>query len=292
MENKMFSFYDFLGYLIPGSFLMLMIGIIFNIEVSKKLELNIKKILELVKNLDVDKIFILIILMYILGHILSFLSAITVERYSIWTLGYPSGYLLGYKKKAYFQIEKNRLFRIPARILNFIFLFPITLLDLALSHSPLKMSKIVSNSLDEELQCTIRKCICKNLQEKYGINSFCHNINLDFLRILYHEVVENSKTHLPKIQNYVALYGFSRTIALILNISTYLFVYQAINNNFHKLLGLKIVIFITIFMSLLSFLMYCSYNKFSKKYTLEVLMAYLVINKTTDFNRICIKKCK
>lgn len=177
MENKMFSFYDFLGYLIPGSFLMLMVGLIFNIEVSKSLELNLKNILKLVKELNMDKIFILIILMYVLGHILSFLSAITIERYSIWTLGYPSNYLLGYKKKAYFQIEKNKLFRIPARILNFLFLLPITLLDLVLSHSCLKLSKIVSNSLDEELQCVIRKCICKNLQDKYGINSFCHNIN-------------------------------------------------------------------------------------------------------------------
>lgn len=35
MGNKMFSFYDFLGYLILGSFLILMMGIIFNIEISK-----------------------------------------------------------------------------------------------------------------------------------------------------------------------------------------------------------------------------------------------------------------
>lgn len=292
MDNKMFSFYDFLGYLIPGSFLVMMIGLIFNIELSKSSDYSVENILEILKQIELDKIFILIILTYILGHILSFLSAITVERYSRWTLGYPSGYLLGYKKKAYFQIEKNKLFRIPARILIFLFLFPITLLDLILSHSILKMSKIIRDSLDRELQCAIRKCVCKNLKEKYGIYNFCQDEELDFLRILYHEVVENSKTHLSKIQNYVALYGFSRTIALILNISTYMFIYQVFNKKIYKLFGIGTTVFIVFIMSLLSFIMYCSYNKFSKKYTLEILMAYLVLNKSIEFSNICGKKCR
>lgn len=288
MENKMFSFYDFLGYLFPGAFLTIVTISIFSLENIIYNCNDLRKIFYVIKEIDIEKILVLVVIMYVLGHLLSFISAITVERYSIWTLNYPSKYLLRYKKRAYFQVKGNKMFRIPARVINFLFLFLLTSWDLVLSHSPLKMSKLVVKPLEKETQCALRRCICKNLKEKYKISNFCHKEDFNFLEILYHEVVENSEKHFLKAQNYVALYGFARTITLILNISTYVLSWKIITLKMYNKIGYISIILL----SFSSFLMYCAYNKFSRKYTLEILMAYLVINKSTSFNNSCNERCK
>lgn len=40
----------------------------------------------------------------VLGHLLSYLSSEIVEKYSIWSLGYPSKYLLGIPVYNFFQV--------------------------------------------------------------------------------------------------------------------------------------------------------------------------------------------
>ena len=287
MINKMFSIYDFLGYLVPGIFLVTNTYWIIKLEDKNYRFEEIKTLFGKINGIEIEKVFVLIVVMYILGHIISYISSITIERYSIWSLGYPSRYLLGFRKDSYFKVKTSRVMRVIMRIVCFIFLLPITSWDIILCHSPLKMSKIVAKPLDPEIQCTLKKCICQNLQEKYQIFYFCHNKNIDFLRIIYHEIVEESVSHFPKIQNYVALYGFARTITLVLNISTYFLIIRIFNINM-KNTSLWVFAFI---ISFSSFLMYCCYNKFLRKYNLEILMAYLVKMKIKPQINNCNKKC-
>lgn len=276
LNNYMFSFYDFLGYLIPGSFLVIMIRLISEFKLVDN-EWSYK--IDIIKN---ENIFTIIVLMYILGHILSFLSAITVERYSIWTLGYPSTYLLNYEKGGYYKsIKTHNNTRVFMRTFVWIILFPITIFD-----TIFKFNNIISAALDEQLQCAVKRCICNNLRENYKIYSICKDTELDFLRILYHEIVRSGDKHFNKLQNYVALYGFSRTIALVLVIAFYFSIYRLYK---YSLWNINFIIFIFL-LWVSSILLYYSYNKFSKKYTLEVLMAYLVMNKSKNENFF--HKCK
>ncbi|WP_454756635.1 hypothetical protein [Cetobacterium ceti] len=288
MNNKLFSIYDFLGYLVPAIFFTTVLTLISKIQNRNYSFKEINKIFKFTNTIKLESILSLIVIMYVLGHLLSYVSSITIEKYSIRTLGYPSKYLLGLKKEqGYFKIKENKVFRFLAYLLNFLFLFPITFWDLILSHSFLKMSKIIAKPLEKEIQCILKKCICKNLTIKYEIFDFCHNSKIDFLRIIYHEIVENSERHFPKIQNYVALYGFSRTISLTLNILTFFLFYPFISHD----ISLSLFLLLIALFSFSSFLMYCSYNKFLRKYNLEILMAYLIKNQSKTDKNCCSKKC-
>ena len=90
INQNPFSLYDFLGYLIPGIFCLL--GGIY-IYSPDLLWMNII----INDGYNLVMYIVTVIICYCLGHILSYLSSITVEKYSIWTLGYPSRYLLNHE---------------------------------------------------------------------------------------------------------------------------------------------------------------------------------------------------
>lgn len=106
MINKMFSIYDFLGYLVPGIFLVTNTYWIIKLEDKNYQFEEIKTLFGKINRIEIEKVFVLIVVMYILGHIISYISSITIERYSIWSLGYPSRYLLG------FRLERTHISRL------------------------------------------------------------------------------------------------------------------------------------------------------------------------------------
>ena len=86
MKESPFSVYDFLGYLIPGMFFNLGIFLIlkfekYNFEIC---ETFFKKIYAL-KDFKADEVFIFVLISYVTGHLISFISSISIEKYSIWT---------------------------------------------------------------------------------------------------------------------------------------------------------------------------------------------------------------
>lgn len=98
--------------------------------------------------------------------------------------------------------------------------------------------------------------------------------DFDFHRIITHYVYENSKHHQAKMSNYVALYGFLRTLSLIFNLLAIYFSIRIIcfldfnlNNG--------IILFTLTGISYLSFM---AFMKFYRRYTLEGLMI-IVIDK-------------
>ena len=70
-----------------------------------------------------------ILVAYASGHVLSFLSSIFVEKYSIWSVGYPSKYLLGIKNKRYLDFKNSNWRDIAIRLIVAIALAPIAFLD-------------------------------------------------------------------------------------------------------------------------------------------------------------------
>jgi hypothetical protein len=80
MKQNPFSLYDFLGYLIPGSTLIYLFIIIEN-WTNNKVENNLESIFSYVSKYNFQEIFFFIIISYAIGHLLSFISSVTIEKY-------------------------------------------------------------------------------------------------------------------------------------------------------------------------------------------------------------------
>jgi len=99
-------------------------------------------------------------------------------------------------------------------------------------------------------------------------NEFGNVNDQNFFRFIYHYTLENSNAHLNKFQNYVALYGFLRTTTLV---SIFFFWYLVINDPSQ--------FFSLVLLGILCFLLYTAYFKFSRRFSLEVLMAFSSITQ-------------
>ena len=262
-KQNPFSIYDFLGYFIPGACLLYII-IYMNLD-NSLLDLLLKENYNL-SNLNYLPF---IITSYISGHFLSYMSSITIEKYSIWSSGYPSKYLLRIPgPKSYFL--KNRFYSNCKRLFTALIIFPITAHDLVFGKL-LNLDFLKSRCLDQTIVDLILEN-AKKAYEKIDCNRKGGEINAndeDFFTMLYHYVLERNKNHSMKIQNYVALYGFLRCITLIFVISFWLSVFNFFNlyedtTKYILLLSLT---------SFLSFIFYMAFKKFYRRYSLETLMA-------------------
>jgi hypothetical protein len=100
----------------------------------------------------------------------------------------------------------------------------------------------------------------------------------DFFRFIYHYAVERAPNHLPKMQNYVAIYGFLRTITLI---SVFFFWgtiwHIAQLECFHwAFVGISVGV------SFLSFIFYMSFIKFYRRFSLEAFMALSAVYEVKE----------
>lgn len=274
-----FSLYDFLGYLIPGMIFGLSFGFILKLT-----NINIEKIFPTI--LSFNNYFVITLSGYLAGHILSYLSSVTVEKYSQWSLGYPSRYLLSVEKDPFWNMIGNNLFLKYFNLLNAVkfivclYLLPIVIFDTVL-RKILKLEKNIAKPVDGVLSKIIIKNILKLVYSRNNIKKRKYDNNIgkiDSFRLVYHYVLENSINHIPKMNNYVALYGFTRTVAFAINLLFWISLYILFANYSH------VILFITILSMILSFVMYLDFNKFYRKYSLEVLMALTVVNDKTDCN--------
>ena len=93
MNQNPFSFYDFLGYLIPGGFFILLMyfcGLTFDLDIVIDLSELLRGQSQIFGILNYASI---VIISYIAGHFISITSAFFIEKYMNKELGYPSKYL-------------------------------------------------------------------------------------------------------------------------------------------------------------------------------------------------------
>lgn len=271
MKQNPFSLYDFLGYFIPGAILIYAFVII---AACKELtEITFQNVLKKLPNLSLEGIVFILIISYSFGHILSFISSITVEKYSVWKYGFPSKYLLGIqipKFSAHFKTYYGFFWG----VLILIVLFPIAILDLILGKW-LGFKLFYLKTTDSHLQ----KAIILKVERLYfhlglGEKKFNEIRNSDFFRIIQHFTFDNTQNHNSKFTNYIALYGFLRTMTLILNVLFWYFVIHFILIEEYSLLSLTILILTAI----LGYSFFMAFMKFYRKYTLQGFMV-LVANK-------------
>jgi hypothetical protein len=275
IKQNPFSVYDFLGYLVPGSILIYSYLII---DFAKKhSEFGLKDFTNEFLEIKFEGFFFFVILSYTLGHLLSFASSVTVEKYANWTYNYPSKYLLGISFEPFWKSIKNWK-DFVWRVIIIVILLPCILLDLIFGQF-LGFKGFYTKELDQLLQELIIHKL-NQLLIKLGIQKIkCHSQfkngsgnDTDFHRIATHYAFENSKKHQAKMSNYVALYGFLRTLCLIFNIlSIYTFtrVYLYLQFDFKNIL----IIFL---LSAISYLSFMAFMKFYRRYTLEGLMVIAI----------------
>ncbi|RAR75690.1 hypothetical protein [Flavobacterium aciduliphilum] len=268
MKDNLFSIYDFLGYFFPGIFTIYTYRIILSIKENSSYDFD--SMLSEIPSCSNESIVLLVLMSYLVGHILSFSSSITIEKYSIWKYGYPSKYLLKIPFPKFFAHFKSFHGCIWGAIMMIIIL-PLVIIDFLLNNI-LKFKFLFVRSLDNKLIDVINFKI-NNLLNKLGINEKNgfkkEESNLaDFNRIIHHYVFENSKNHQKKFTNYVALYGFLRTFTLIfVLIFWYIIIHFCFYSHFTKE-----IIFLLVLVLFLSFIFFMSFMKFYRKYTLEGLM--------------------
>ncbi|MFZ2538987.1 MAG: hypothetical protein WAX04_08800 [Oscillospiraceae bacterium] len=263
LKQNPFSLYDFLGYFTPGAIFIYS----FMALLAHAGELNG----DIIEALSFEKrqLYVPFVLAsYTTGHLLSFISSVFIEKYTVWTIGYPSKYLLGFKPDKYFSI--NCFVRLIVGLL----LTPISLTEFILNLT-LKYRATYAHALDDLLIATIKVKMDSLILDKSGLSKYpenTHSSRSDFFRFAYHFAVETAPNHFPKMQNYVAIYGFLRTMTMI----TVFFFWAALLHVSATSLSYHVLIIIFISLSILSFTFYMSFVKFWRRFTLEAMMAIAV----------------
>lgn len=263
LKQNPFSLYDFLGYFTPGAIFLYGCMAIF---AHTQPNINVLDFI----TFDRAEIYIpFVLLSYTAGHLLSFISSIFVEKYSEWTIGYPSKYLLGFKADGYFSVNKF------IRFLVALLLAPISIFEWLLN-ATIKYRSTYAKPLDVLLQNIIRSKGNALIIDHSGQNSQPEGYSAataNFFLFIYHYVVEKAPNHFPKMQNYVALYGFLRTLTFISILFFWSLIFHVVDGYFSIKLG-GILLLLS---AILCMVFYLAFVKFHRRFSLEVLMALTAI---------------
>lgn len=272
IKQNPFSFYDFLGYLIPGA--VFLYGVLLTVGHLSPSDTAIGFVTARLSFEKAEIYIPFVLLAYIVGHFLSFVSSITIERYSIWAHGYPSKYLLGIPPKGYLHVEESKSLRKVMRVFVFVALAPISTLDWVLGVKA-GMRVLYAKSLDKLLIEVLRRrieCLIDHHAQVTNRHEHGKAGQLDFFRYAYHYAVENAENHIPKMQNYVALYGFLRTLTLISLLLFWIVVWHVVTSGISCLVG---VLFVSA-AATTTYLLFMGFVKFYRRFSLEALMAMAV----------------
>lgn len=278
MKKNPFSIYDFLGYVFPGAFTICLFRYIYISKGTLKVTSFIESMLSNNDYFNWEDTVLFIILSYIAGHVIAYASSLTIEPFAVWKYGYPSAFLLGKTSKYYGNSSNNesnwrRICICFFKTIVAIFLLPILLCSvllgdlLCLKHYYIKK---LDNYLCECISCKI-KLLIKHLQ----LPSLENIDNVDFHRIIYHYAYEHSSNHIAKMDNYVALYGFMRSICFIINFATLYFIYVAVSNNMH----FSNYCILILSMTIISYFFFMAFMKFYRRFTLEAFMCLISNDK-------------
>jgi hypothetical protein len=274
IKQNPFSLYDFLGYFIPGAtgiYLYLLI-----IQLFASSQIDFYSVIN-VLNLESAGYYLpFIIGSYILGHILSFISSISIEKYSIWRYCYPSKFLLKIPHDGFWGKKKLKRQKVW-RVIIVVLIYPVFIFDIFFGYF-LKVKDVYTKQLDDFLITIIRdkkKALINRLGYK-DISEFGDIKDIDFFRIIQHYTYEHSKTHQNKMYNYVALYGFHRTLCFLTIVLHWVILLHGFL--FNDILGLRSIILL-LAKGTVSYIFFMGFMKFYRRYTLEGFMTLVALDE-------------
>ena len=221
-----FSIFDFLGYFFPGALFVSMFYILTVGDMNSYIEKlpaysSFKSIVDVYTGIG---IFIFVLFSYVIGHMIAYISSITVELFYTWYYGYPTNYLLKKENKAESHDKKggeNKQCLLNSKLgfcgmlghlIICLLLFPILVGHLIIERL-FNLKLFIGRSLDAKLIDSISVKV-KRVGESIGYND-ASTLDADMHRVVMHYVYENCQMHQVKFDNYVALYGFLRSVSFI-----------------------------------------------------------------------------
>ncbi len=269
-----FSLYDFLGYLIPGIiFLYTILHFTFFATIAENF-FNIASIHD--QFVFAHEIFI-IALAYVFGHFLIFLSSMLVEKFAIYRYDYPSIFLLNDTEKTYFDLRFP--WNLFGKFLLFVILLPVALADFVLIRC-LRFTPVTPRRVHEQLKLFIVARLMTFFDNRTD-STQSYKLDGEMFRVIYHYCLENRINHVQKFQNYVALYGFSRTMCITFVIAFWLGILAFAMD----MISAKSLILSLFFHTTLAATFYFGFLKFYRRFTLEVLMAFVSVSNKNHDNR-------
>jgi len=276
IKQNPFSLYDFLGYLLPGALFLHSLSIIFPQAFSALLDSSLLSLP------STYQIALTLIAAYLGGHIIGVISSYTIETSYIRKNGHPSRKLLKHE-----EVKKENTHRAINRLWDFQ-IFLAESISKILANNPSFKAKALDDHLIEMIERKINHYF-----EKDHKSSFSNEIFKDeYFHHIYHYCVEHSNNHLPKIQNYVALYGLMRNAACVCLITAWGLLCTSLNfkidltdsPSFGKLcfsLSTHNIYLAIAYLTAYS-IMYLGFTKFYRRYSSEVIMAFSVTYKYSD----------
>lgn len=287
LDKNPFSIFDFLGYVLPGMTSMYFSILFFNYDFNNSLFDNS---LMLCKDYNFASLIFLVITSYIVGHIISYLSSITVEKFSIWCYGYPSDFLITdpikHRFLYAFSVEKCNSMRDKLkearkvwykylwRLVVTIAILPLAIFTFFASLTGLKYFYI--KKLDYYL-ITQYEWKWSKLIKYLGLIK-PNEESSDFHRIIYHYSYEYFPQHAKKSNNYVALYDFLRAMCFILIIVTEFMFYFYFKKKSHLLF------YYSLLALAIQYILFMAFMKFYRRFTLESIMCIIISQNIKDVN--------
>lgn len=278
LSTNPFSLYDFLGYFLTGFLCLYLLnfGISSDLLHSDFL-LSIKAKYIIHEQSEFDFIFV-IILCYITGHILSFISSITIEQYNVFVYKYPSQSLLNKKNSKasfndFFKSDFFGQYRVKnlLRLCLLLLLFPLVLMDLFFGHL-LGFKHYFSRSINESLIPLVDKKLAKvystRFLEETDHENETHTVDEYFLPV-YHFLIDRSEVHHTKTQNYVALYGLLRNMTLLMVALSWLLAFSFNTNE------ILLSVYLILSSLCVTYIFFLGYLKFFRRFSKEVIFGVL-----------------
>lgn len=295
MNKNPFSIYDFMGYLFPGMMCYIIIAYCFRMELDMGEISNMENLRNLVKetrmDFNLEKSVVIIVIAYILGHIVSYLSSVSIELFTHKVFGYPSEYLLKRRRDknwwelltAFFVSEahsSNKSWAIIKTALRFVMKMFISMLLFPITFSTYTFAYIfdingwIVRPLDDYLKNTLKVKEFR-LANRLGISHPDVNQECDYHRIVMHYVYLNIPNSQRKTDNYIALYGFLRSISFVFCITFFAFgTYALTTVRYSAPFDLNLLVPLSL-LFILSYICFLGFVKFYRRFTLENYMAML-----------------
>lgn len=282
-KQNPFSLYDFLGYFIPGAvFVSSVCGwailetSMYPGSVNHSISTTSKTLVTFLQDLHWFATFIFIVASYIFGFAMSLASGIVVEGYLILRKDYPS--------KFRFSDYNNKTNRPCFFIGKFRGLFdyfccgvaaPVAIIDFLIG----KLLKLEDTyyKIFKEDERAVADAAVRTIFQKIGLAG-PDNLSLsdyNWHKYVYHYIYENTTNHATKIQNYVALYGFSRTVSMV-----FIFIFWTSIYAFcfgHTSYSCTAFLVHLLLFSILAYTFFLGFTKFYRRYTDEIFMAAIAM---------------
>lgn len=280
MEPKapQFTPYDIIGYLVPGLAMLALVDITIVYHHNHS-EVSIEWLIARYNSIKWQGAIPLILLGYYIGHLVSFLSASTLEKHAVWLHGHPMKFLLFSKVDNYFKMEKDIkwytfFFTFLIKILIFIFMIPCSWIELIFGKL-LGLNRNYFKPFDKMLCDAASSAfanLCIRVKLDIAILEENHPSHYDIEKLSLHYALETAPAHIYSLRNYVAIYGFLRSMTFVCLVATWIVSYHLF-----IIVSWKYALLFQFGSGVIVFISYGAFLKFYIRYHSETIMAIIAV---------------